>query len=51
MGGTTAINTLNAIEGNPNATYYDINGRRIMGLQKGVNIVKNGNVTKKVIIK
>lgn len=51
MGGTTAINVLNAIEGNPNATYYDINGRHIMGLQKGVNIVKNGNITKKIIIK
>lgn len=49
-GGTTAINMLNAIESNSNATYYDINGHRIMGLQKGINIVKTGNVTKKVII-
>lgn len=32
--------------------YYDLNGRRMDGLQKGINIIKYGqNKTKKVIIK
>ncbi len=33
------------------AEYYDLNGRRIPALQKGVNIVKRGTKTTKVIIK
>ncbi len=33
------------------AEYYDLNGRRIPSLQKGVNIVKRGTKTTKVIIK
>ena len=38
----TAVETLNAItEGD--AEYYDMNGRRINSLQKGVNIVKMSN--------
>lgn len=47
----TAVETLNALtEGN--AEYYDMNGRRINSLQKGVNIVKYGNgKTVKVNIK
>jgi len=42
-----ALDTLN----DTNAEYYDINGRRISSLQKGVNIIKSGNKTRKVIIK
>ena len=42
-----ALDTLN----DTNAEYYDINGRRISSLQKGVNIIKSGNRTRKVIIK
>ena len=47
----TAINALNAItEGT--AECYDMNGRKLNGLQKGVNIVKMSNgKTQKVIIK
>lgn len=33
------------------AEYYDLNGRRIPQLQRGVNIVKRGTKTTKVIIK
>ena len=37
--GTTAIDNLNAISNDANAEYYDANGRRTNGLQKGLNIV------------
>ena len=33
------------------AEYYDLQGRRLQNLQKGVNIVKRGGKTMKVIIK
>ncbi len=46
---TTAIEELNNIE-DGNAEYYDAEGRRLDGLQKGLNIVKNGNRTIKVVI-
>ena len=47
----TAVETLNAIT-DGTAEYYDMNGRRINSLQKGVNIVKYGNgKTVKVNIK
>ena len=47
----TAVETLNAIT-DGTAEYYDMNGRRINSLQKGVNIVKYGNgKTLKVNIK
>ena len=47
----TAVETLNAIT-DGTAEYYDMNGRRINSLQKGVNIVKYGNSkTVKVNIK
>lgn len=37
---------------NNTAEYYDLNGRRMDGLQKGINIIKYGqDKTKKVIIK
>ena len=42
---TNVINLLNDKE----AEYYDVNGRRIQNLQKGINIVKNGNKTMKIV--
>ncbi len=48
--GTTAIDNLNAIA-NDNAVYYDLQGHRLNAPQKGINIVKRGNKTMKVIIK
>lgn len=50
-GETTAIDSLNAITSDNKAEYYDMQGRRINALQKGINIVKNGNTTRKIIIK
>lgn len=35
---------------NPSAEYYDLKGRRVDGLQKGINIVKVGKRVKKVVI-
>ena len=49
--GTTAIDNLNAISNDANAEYYDANGRRTNGLQKGLNIVKRGSKTYKIIVK
>ena len=49
--GTTAIDNLNAISNNANAEYYDANGRRTNGLQKGLNIVKRGSKTYKIMVK
>lgn len=43
----TPLETLNA----DNAEYYDLNGKRLDAPMKGVNIVKRGNKTMKVIIK
>lgn len=50
-GETTAVDSLNAITSDNKAEYYDMQGRRINALQKGINIVKNGNTTRKIIIK
>lgn len=47
---TTAIDVLNAAD-EGEAEIYDLNGHRLQGLQKGMNIVKRGNKTTKVIIK
>ena len=47
---TTAIDNLNAIA-DDNAEYYDLQGKRLNEPQKGINIVKRGNKTMKVIIK
>ena len=49
-GGTTAIDSLNTIA-NDKAEYYDLQGKRLNEPQKGINIVKRGNKTMKVIIK
>ena len=48
--GTTAIDNLNTIAYD-NAIYYDLQGHRLNAPQKGINIVKRGNKTMKVIIK
>ncbi len=50
---TTGIDATDAIDSLNDATteYYDMNGRRINGLQKGINIVKTGNKTIKVTVK
>ena len=48
--GTTAIDNLNAIA-DDKAEYYDLQGKRLNEPQKGINIVKRGNKTMKVIIK
>ena len=48
--GTTAIDSLNAIA-DDNATYYDLQGKRLNEPQKGINIVKRNGKTMKVIIK
>ena len=47
---TTAIDTLNTIA-DDKAVYYDLQGKRLNEPQKGINIVKRGNKTMKVIIK
>ena len=49
--GTTAIDNLNAISNDADAEYYDVNGRRTNGLQKGLNIVKRGSKTYKIMVK
>ena len=48
---TTAIDNLNAISNDANAEYYDVNGHRTDGLQKGLNIVKRGSKTYKIMVK
>ena len=48
--GTTAIDNLNAIA-DDKAEYYDLQGKRLNESQKGINIVKRGGKTMKVIIK
>lgn len=47
---TTAIDVLNAAD-NSEAEIYDLNGHRLSDLQKGINIVKRGNKTTKIIIR
>ena len=48
---TTGIENTNVIDllNDKEAEYYDVNGRRIQNLQKGINIVKNGNKTMKIV--
>ena len=47
----TGIKVIDTLNGDTPAEYYDMQGRRINGLQKGINIVKRGNKTTKVIIR
>ena len=49
--GSTAIDHLNAISRDADAEYYDANGRRTHGLQKGLNIVKHDGKTYKIMVK
>ena len=49
-GSTTAIEQLESTA-DSKAEYYNLQGRRLQNLQKGVNIVKRGGKTMKVIIK
>ena len=52
--GTTAIKQLEADTADAadsKAEYYDLQGRRLQDLQKGINIVKRGGKTMKVVIK
>ena len=49
-GSTTAIEQLESTA-DSKAEYYDLQGRRLQDLQKGMNIVKRGGKTMKVIIK
>ena len=49
-GSTTAIEQLESTA-DSKAEYYDLQGRRLQDLQKGINIVKRGGKTIKVIIK
>ena len=49
-GSTTAIEQLETTA-DSKAEYYDLQGHRLQDLQKGVNIVKRGGKTMKVIIK
>ena len=49
-GSTTAIEQLESTA-DSKAEYYDLQGRRLQNLQKGVHIVKRGGKTMKVIIK
>ncbi len=52
-GATTGIDTTKVVDwlNDASAEYYDMSGRRIDSLQKGVNIIKVGNTTRKVIVK
>ena len=45
--GIGAIDALNS----PDAAFYDIQGRRTGGLQKGLNIVRTGSTTRKIMVK
>ena len=47
---TTAVDSLNTIA-DDKAVYYDLQGNRLNAPQKGINIVKRGSKTMKVIIK
>ena len=49
-GSTTAIEQLETTA-DSKAEYYDLQGRRLQDLQKGINIVKRGGKTMNVIIK
>ena len=48
---TTGIETSNVLDllNDKEAEYYNVNGSRIQNLQKGINIVKKGNKTMKIV--
>ena len=43
--------SIDAISGNVKAEYFDINGKRDTKLQRGINLVRRGNKTYKVVVK
>ena len=43
--------SIDAVNGNEKAEYFDINGRRGTKLQRGINLVRRGNKTYKVAVK
>ena len=43
--------SIDAINGNDKAEYFDINGKRGTKLQRGINLVRRGNKTYKVVVK
>ena len=43
--------SINAISGNDKAEYFDINGKRDTKLQRGINLVRRGNKTYRVVVK
>ena len=43
--------SIDAINGNDKAEYFDINGKRSTKLQRGINLVRRGNKTYKVVVK
>ena len=49
-GEATAIKTLKGVDAD-NAEYYDLQGRRINSLQKGINIIKHGGKATKILIR
>ena len=51
VGGSTTVIEQLETTADSKAEYYDLQGRRLQNLQKGVNIVKRGGKTMKVIIK
>ena len=51
VGDPTSIDGINGNATTATAEYYDLTGKRLDALQKGVNIVKMGGKTKKVIVK
>ena len=51
VGGSTTAIEQSETTADSKAEYYDLQGRRLQNLQKGVNIVKRGGKTMKVIIK
>ena len=46
----TAVDAIEALTEEGTTEIYDLQGRRLDSLQKGLNIVKTGNVTKKVMV-
>ena len=51
VGGSTTVIEQLETTADSKAEYYDLQGRRLQDLQKGINIVKRGGKTMKVIIK
>lgn len=48
---TTIVDRLNSLTDDADTQYYDVQGRQTNGLQNGLNIVRKGNQTTKILIK